>query len=113
MLLMMKMVFAAGLSVGVAMGGGGFQPEARAIDGCYISGCNSEVCSNATNVQSRCLWKPEFACYRNAFCGHVDSAGQRHCEWVQSPRLAECFLKVSVGNPIPANCPLILPCRRI
>lgn len=58
------------------------------IGKCYVGGCSSEVCSDQPDMASNCIYKPEFACYKNAKCER-QSSGQ--CGWTPSTSLTQCL----------------------
>ena len=55
---------------------------------CYVSGCNSEVCSDQV-VVTPCVWKPEFACLKYTRCGNYGPNGS--CGWEQNSQYLACL----------------------
>ncbi|MFH1751104.1 MAG: eight-cysteine-cluster domain-containing protein [Candidatus Micrarchaeota archaeon] len=56
---------------------------------CAIGGCNGEVCTTAENAQrigSICVYKPEYACYKQISCGCIEGA----CAWQETPEFRLC-----------------------
>ncbi|KAI9102477.1 hypothetical protein DFS34DRAFT_609312 [Phlyctochytrium arcticum] len=62
---------------------------------CRRAGCNAELCvtNSRDAILSPCVWKPEFACFSDAFCGY--NSTRRTCEWRQTESLGECIRKAS------------------
>ena len=58
--------------------------------GCVVGGCSSQLCTDASQgpVVSDCLYKAEYACYRQAKCER-QSDGQ--CGWTPTPALTACL----------------------
>ena len=56
--------------------------------GCFIGGCSGEICSDQKGMMSNCIYKAEFACYKNAKCER-QSTGQ--CGWTATPDLKLCI----------------------
>lgn len=60
-----------------------------ASEGCVISGCNSELCiEKDSEMASICVYKEEFACYKEASCTRL-SNGQ--CGWMETEELKSCL----------------------
>ncbi len=57
---------------------------------CYVGGCSGEICSDQQGIVSTCIYKPEYACYKNATCQRQPS-GQ--CGWTSSAVLTACLSK--------------------
>ncbi len=55
---------------------------------CYTGGCSSEVCSDSPDVASNCMFRPEFACYKNTKCER-QASGQ--CGWTETALLRACL----------------------
>lgn len=55
---------------------------------CYIGGCSSEICSAQESIVSSCIYRAEYACYKNATCARQTN-GQ--CGWTQTPVLGACL----------------------
>ncbi|MEX0919081.1 MAG: Gmad2 immunoglobulin-like domain-containing protein [Candidatus Paceibacterota bacterium] len=68
-------------------------PTSRAKDGCIITGCSSQICSDQ-EVVTTCEYLPEYACYQSAICGRGPT-GQ--CQWQDSPALAQCLEDLSTN----------------
>jgi hypothetical protein len=67
--------------------------SAIANNGCLISGCNNEICAEE-EMMSPCIFKEEFACYRQATCERqADGA----CGWTPTEALTSC-LKANAGS---------------
>ncbi len=63
-------------------------PSASPVnDGCFVSGCSSQVCSD-TPVITTCEWRQEYVCYRTAECARQDDG---RCGWTQTPELISCL----------------------
>lgn len=60
----------------------------RESGGCYIGGCNSQICSDQKNVISNCLWTETFACYKTAKC---ERQKDRQCGWTRTKELDKCL----------------------
>lgn len=60
---------------------------AREFDGCVITGCSREVCSDA-EVVTPCIYRESYACYAKAICER-GSGGT--CGWRQTPELTQCI----------------------
>ncbi len=54
---------------------------------CRPTGCSGEVCAD-DDVMSACIFKPEFACYKNATCERQPSG---ECGWTVTPQLTQCL----------------------
>ncbi len=63
---------------------------------CYVGGCSNEVCSDQPDVASNCIYKPEFACYKEASCERQTSG---ECGWTKNPSFLMC-LKTAEGDTI-------------
>jgi len=55
---------------------------------CYVGGCSSQICSDKEGVVSDCMYKEEYACYKNTQCTR-QSNGQ--CGWTQTTELQTCL----------------------
>ncbi|MDO8739962.1 MAG: hypothetical protein Q7J54_00115 [Candidatus Woesearchaeota archaeon] len=62
--------------------------ELKTLGNCYIGGCSKEICSDKEGVVSICMYKKEYACYKNAKCERQIN-GQ--CGWTQEPQLQACL----------------------
>jgi len=58
------------------------------IDGCYIGGCSSQICSDRKSIVSTCEYKEEYACYKNAICERQKNG---KCGWTQTTELVQCI----------------------
>ncbi len=56
--------------------------------GCHVGGCSGEVCSAEVGVASGCVWRPEYACYRDARCERQPDGA---CGWTATPELQACL----------------------
>ena len=65
------------------------ESSSRARDGCVISGCSSEICSDE-EMFSTCVLKAENTCYETAICEKQQSG---ECGWTQSNELSSCLDK--------------------
>ncbi len=57
-------------------------------DTCFVGGCSSELCTDDPNVISPCIFRPEFACYRDATCERQKSGA---CGWTETEELLQCL----------------------
>lgn len=69
---------------------------------CVPAGCNGEICTskaNAGNIASICVYKPEFACYKQISCGCVTNS----CAWKETPSFRICIqdARNSGGGDLP------------
>lgn len=64
------------------------EPEVPARDSCFVGGCSSQICSDRPDVVSDCMYRPEYACYKDAVCERQTS-GQ--CGWTSSQTLSQCL----------------------
>ena len=65
--------------------------RAAVHDGCALSGCSGEICtesSEASNVVTTCAYKPQYACLRAATC---ERQANGHCGWTDTPELRACI----------------------
>jgi hypothetical protein len=60
------------------------------VIGCKVGGCSGELCldSNSPNVASICIYKAEYACYKNAKC---EKQTNGKCGWTKSQELTSCL----------------------
>ncbi len=65
------------------------------VNDCFVGGCSSEICSDQKDVASNCIYKPEFACYKNAKCER-QAGGQ--CAWTNNNALLECMAPYYPGE---------------
>lgn len=61
--------------------------DARAQDGCIITGCSGTVCSDQ-EVVTTCEYQESYACYQTATCAR-DTSGQ--CAWQETAELNQCL----------------------
>lgn len=59
----------------------------RALDGCIIGGCNSEICADE-EMMSPCIYKDEFSCYQNLTCKKLDDG---ECGWEETDEFRQCL----------------------
>jgi hypothetical protein len=74
------------------------------FNNCRVGGCNGELCADPATgpLESVCIYKEEFACYRNALC-ELQSDGR--CGWTLTDQLRAC-LGEHTGQPaIPPSSP--------
>ncbi len=62
---------------------------------CFVGGCSSEICSDQPDMMSPCIWKEEFACYRDAVC---ERQADGECGWTQTPALMMCLAEAQDGE---------------
>lgn len=64
---------------------------------CVVGGCSGELCVDATlgSVASICIYREEFACYRNAIC---ERQADGQCGWTQSDELKSCIASKKSDN---------------
>lgn len=72
--------------------------------GCVRTGCSGEICAaTATGgVNSTCIYKPQFACYKQARC-EKQISGQ--CGWTQTTELQSCLAQYITPTPTPTVTP--------
>jgi hypothetical protein len=73
---------AASVSVAVR-----FSAPVGGTESCRRTGCSGEVCSDE-DVASTCVFRPEYACYRDAVC---ERQGTGKCGWTQTADLLRCL----------------------
>ncbi|BDQ04768.1 MAG: hypothetical protein KatS3mg084_0286 [Candidatus Dojkabacteria bacterium] len=58
---------------------------------CVVAGCSGELCVKAgEDVSSMCIWKEEFACYKQPFAKcELQSDGK--CGWTPNEELTQCI----------------------
>lgn len=59
--------------------------------GCSRAGCSSQLCveaSEARDIVTDCMYRPEYACYPGAECGRQANG---ECGWIMTPELAACL----------------------
>ncbi len=57
------------------------------IGGCAPTGCSKEICSDQ-QIITPCLYRPEYACYKNAKCERQSDGA---CGWTQTAALTACL----------------------
>lgn len=66
---------------------------------CVVSGCNRELCveedGRAAVDVSPCLYKVEYACYKNASCERLEN---QKCGWRMTKELQNCILTKKVND---------------
>lgn len=64
--------------------------EAVTKNGCVVGGCSSELCVEESEgeIASICIYKDEYACYKNAKCER--QAGGK-CGWTETQELQACL----------------------
>ncbi len=77
--------------------GAGGRDAGTAPSECIVGGCSSELCTDkaAGPVASDCIYRPEFACYKNATCA-AQAGG--HCGWTMTPELTQCLANGATGG---------------
>ncbi|PIR04474.1 MAG: hypothetical protein COV59_00665 [Candidatus Magasanikbacteria bacterium CG11_big_fil_rev_8_21_14_0_20_39_34] len=60
--------------------------EEREKDGCVISGCSAQVCSDE-KVLTDCMYKEEYICFQKALCERQRNG---KCEWTMSKDISAC-----------------------
>lgn len=55
---------------------------------CYVGGCSSEICSDKPDVMSNCMYREEYACYKNAVC---ERQATGKCGWTNNTSLQMCL----------------------
>lgn len=66
-----------------------FTVAKRAVAGCFIGGCSSQICSDQPDIASSCEYKSEYACYQKATCEKQVSG---KCGWTETSNLKSCLL---------------------
>jgi hypothetical protein len=54
---------------------------------CVVSGCSGEICADEY-MNSTCIWREEYACYREATC---ERSADGVCGWRRTEELAACI----------------------
>jgi len=70
------------------------------VNDCIVTGCSSELCSDHPQA-SPCIWRADYACYRDAHCGHFGPADE--CAWEPTEELGACLAKTSDPLATPAT----------
>ncbi len=55
---------------------------------CYTGGCSNEICSDSPDMVSTCIYRSEFACYKNAKCERQTNGT---CGWTETAALRSCL----------------------
>lgn len=65
-------------------------PDAVPPGECRVGGCSGELCYDPATGSgiSICIFRPEFACYRDATCARQANGA---CGWTQTPELLACI----------------------
>lgn len=58
---------------------------------CRRGGCSGEMCTDQPGMASICLWRPEYACYREAVCQRQANG---RCGWTPTPGFEKCMAGV-------------------
>ena len=58
------------------------------VGNCFIGGCSREACTADQAAASPCIYKPEFACYREATCEPQPDGA---CGWTPTSELTACL----------------------
>jgi hypothetical protein len=61
---------------------------------CFVGGCSGEVCSDQKDVVSACMYRSEFACYKEATCARQSSG---ECGWMRTSALEQCLNDAASG----------------
>ena len=67
-------------------------PTSSTVKKCVIGGCSGELCTDASagDVQSICIYKDEFACYKESFAKcEVQKSGE--CGWTENDEMKKCL----------------------
>ena len=67
------------------------------VNDCVVTGCSGEICADHEQPSS-CIYRPEYACYRDAHCGHFGPADE--CAWEPTDELGLCLART--GGPAAA-----------
>jgi len=59
-------------------------------DGCKISGCNGEICSDYEMITT-CLWREEYACFKFARC---ERQKNNQCGWTITEEVEKCLRRI-------------------
>ena len=99
---MSAMRFLTGLWMSAVLGGCTFDPPttAHAEGPCYIGGCSAELCSDREGAISSCIWRPGYACFRDATCARQANGV---CGWTPTPELKACLASHPMADPAPAQ----------
>ncbi len=69
-------------------------PKSSETAECFVGGCSGEVCSDQKDVVSACVYRSEFACYKEATCTRQSSG---KCGWTHTPALERCLSDAASG----------------
>lgn len=56
--------------------------------GCFVGGCSNQICSDSQGMVSTCIYKEEYACYKNATCARQSDGA---CGWTKTKDLEMCL----------------------
>jgi hypothetical protein len=91
-----RLLGALGMSALLACASDGSRPP-RTDGSCFIGGCNSEVCSDRSEVFSPCIWRDAYACFGDATCARQTDGA---CGWTPTPELEACL---AAHDPLPGD----------
>lgn len=98
-LTLVLMIFVFGTSAFIAYQTGKTRQDkpSKITEECMIGGCNSELCSEASEdlKASICLYEPKFECYNTATC---EKQINGKCGWTQTEELTRCLTKAGTTN---------------
>jgi hypothetical protein len=70
--------------------------KSKGATACHTTGCSGELCVPADqNINSICIWKPEFACYQQF--GNCAAQSDGTCGWTPSEELKTCLANAGGG----------------
>ncbi len=64
-----------------------FEPVPAPSDGCRVTGCSGEVCSDE-EITTACLFQPEYVCYQTTVC---ERQANGECGWTETGELSSCL----------------------
>jgi len=59
---------------------------------CYVGGCSSELCSDTKDMMSICMYREEYACYKQTECKRQSNGA---CGWTDTEKFRACLLNPS------------------
>ncbi len=62
--------------------------EQPSLGKCFVGGCSGEICSDKAGIVSTCVYRAEYACYKNATCGRQADG---KCGWTKTKELNACI----------------------
>ena len=65
--------------------------EEKATNICAVAGCSGQLCVaaiEAGNIMTTCVYKAEYACYKEATC---EQQSDGECGWTQTSELKQCL----------------------